>query len=49
MKMKVLFTSLVLVLVLTILMPAVAIAAKPVTFNSNGVVTHISPGTVVDG
>ena len=46
MKMKILFTSLVLALVLTILMPAAAIAAKPVPFNSNGIITHISPGTV---
>ena len=47
MKMRVLFTSLALALVLTILMPAAALAAKPVSFGASGIITYISPGTVI--
>jgi len=46
MKRKLLFISLTLVLVLTTLMPATTLAAKPAYFGAVGIVTYISPGTV---
>ena len=46
MKKRLLFVSLALALVLTTLMPAAALAAKPVSFDASGIVTCISPGTV---
>ncbi len=46
MKKKLLFVSLALALVLTTLIPAAALAAKPVSFDASGIVTYISPGTV---
>ena len=46
MNKRTLFVSLALTLVLTTLMPAAALAAKPVSFDASGIVTSISPGTV---
>jgi len=43
---KLLFMSLALALVLTVLTPAVALAAKPVPFEANGAITSITPGDV---
>lgn len=47
MKGRILFISLALVLVLTALMPGIALAAKPASFDASGIVTYISPGTVL--
>lgn len=47
MKRGLLFISLALALVLTTLMPTAATAAKPVSFSTSGIITYISPGTVV--
>ncbi len=47
MKKRSLFISLVLALVLTTLMPAAAMAAKPASFYASGDITSISPGTVL--
>ena len=47
MKRGLLFISLALALVLTLLMPGTALAAKPSSFASTGIVTYILPGTVV--
>ncbi|MDD5287875.1 MAG: hypothetical protein PHY28_02015 [Dehalococcoidales bacterium] len=46
MKKRTLFISLILAIVLSTLMPATALAAKPATFSANGMVSYISPGTV---
>ena len=46
MKMRTLLTSLALALVLTALMPAATIAAKPGSFDTSGIVTQLSSGTV---
>lgn len=46
MKKGLLFISLALILVFTTLMPATALAAKPVSLEADGIVTCISPGTV---
>jgi len=46
MKMRALFSSIALALVLTALMPVATLAAKPVSFDTSGIVTQISPGTV---
>ena len=47
MKRRPLFISLVLALVLTTLMPAAVLAAKPASFGAGGIITYISPGTVI--
>ena len=47
MRKRLLFISLVLALVLTTLVPAAALAAKPVPFTATGTITYISPGDVM--
>jgi len=47
MRKRLLFISLVLALVLTTLVPAAALAAKPVPFIATGTISYISPGTVL--
>lgn len=47
MRKRLLFTSLVLALVLTTLVPAAALAAKPASFYASGGISGISPGTVL--
>lgn len=47
MKKKLLFISLALVLALAVLIPGVALAAKPVPFSASGTITYISPGNVL--
>ena len=47
MKRRLLFISLALALVLATLMPGTALAAKPASFGASGIITYISPGTVV--
>ncbi len=47
MRKRLLFTGLVLALVLTTLVPAAAMAAKPVPFSASGTISYISPGTVL--
>ena len=46
MNKRLLFISLALALVLTTLVPATALAAKPEPFEASGTITYISPGTV---
>jgi hypothetical protein len=46
MKRKLLLISLALVLTLTVLTPAAALAAKPQSFYASGQITYISPGNV---
>jgi len=46
MNKRLLFISLALALVLTILVPATALAAKPVPLEASGTINYISPGAV---
>ena len=46
MKKKLLFISLALAMVLTALSPAMALAAKPVSFSADGIIVFITPGDV---
>lgn len=47
MKRRLLFISLAIALVLSILMPGTALAAKPASFGASGIINYISPGTVI--
>lgn len=46
MKRKILLLGLVLTLILTVVMPTTALAAKPVAFTANGTITAVTSGDV---